>query len=281
MAHSLSPGMHEIIYSILGLDWVYIKKEISPDKLEDFIESIKIDKKIRGFNLTIPHKEAVISLLDEVDEQALQIGAVNTVLKTDAGLKGFNTDWMGFLSDITALLGGPPANKTTLLIGCGGAGLSVLEALSYSNFSTGGESDVYLYDIDRNKAEMVASISRMNLNLHPINKEDLEETLSQADLLVNASPLGMKEGDFFPLKISPSNMKAGLSVYDLVYNRKTELLKNAEELNLKALGGLGMLAGQGLEAFKIWYGKNLEESKLLSIKTAMVEYLKKEVGRDD
>lgn len=279
--HSLSPGMHSVIYSLLDINWEYLKEDVPEPELGGFIAKVKNNSRLAGFNVTIPHKRSIIKYLDCIDDKAKTIGAVNTVKKTTEGLFGYNTDWMGFLTDLEELIGSPPSGKDCVLFGCGGGALAVIEALSYSNCKLSVNSKIFVYDLDSERALEVSRKKRINLEVIAIGKDELPSALKRAKLFINASPLGMREGDPAPVNLSQTGLKNEFAVYDLVYNRKTELLREAERLMLKARGGIGMLAGQGLEAFKIWYDEKIEDKKLSAIKAEMIKYLRGKVKVND
>jgi len=278
--------MHQVIYDTLGLDWKYIKREIrGAGELQGFMNYARSNPCL-GFNVTIPHKQTVMEYLDEVDPAAARVGAVNTVRKEpDGKLAGFNTDWKGFLEDIKASLGVDPAGKKAALIGCGGAARAVIEAFRYASETSELSGEVYLYDIESEKArELAADAGRVPGALSVYAAEDADsfgDILGKVSILVNASPAGMGEGDEPPIETGLLKRIRGLAVYDLIYNRRTELLKEAGSLGLSNSGGAGMLAGQGLEAFKIWYRRRVNPRKQRKIKEKMTRYLKERVGSDD
>jgi shikimate dehydrogenase len=198
---------------------------------------------ICGVNITIPHKENIIPLLDHLGPLVEQIGSVNTVLNSAGKLTGYNTDAPGFLTDIKSK-GFRPMNATTMLFGAGGAGKAVAAALSMS-----GAKTIYITDTDAKKAQALAK-STSKAVFVPI--ETWKEKLSSCGLLVNATPLGMHPGKTF---ILAAELPKRIFVYDLVYNRATELSAECKKKGVKYSNGLGMLLRQGAIAFELFTGK--------------------------
>jgi shikimate dehydrogenase len=240
--HTLSPLMHNSAFDALGLDIRYIAFKVSPDDLRDAVRAIKA-LNLLGVNITIPHKEKVIPLLDVVDDEATFIGAVNTVVHSDGRLHGYNTDGRGFinsLSDEDISFEG----KRILIIGAGGAARSISYCLSEKSES------LYLYDIDTPKAKnLVNDLSRFRKGIYLLR--DLKET-ERLDIIINATPLGWKDDD--PLPFSPAFISPDMVVCDLVY-KNTRLLKEAGHRGAKTLNGSGMLLWQGVLAFELWTGQ--------------------------
>jgi len=238
--HSLSPAMHNAAFEYLNLDYCYVAFSVRPDLLEDAIRAIKA-LNLKGVNVTVPHKERVIPFLDEVDGEASFIGAVNTILNTDGKLIGYNTDGRGFMESLKEA-GIQVEGKTALIIGAGGASRAVSYYLSER------VERLYLWDIDKNKLEgLVRDLNsiRGNIGIKEINN------LEGIDILINATPLGLKDTD--PCPVDTSLITAGMTVCDLIY-KDTPILKAASEMGCKTLNGLGMLLHQGILAFEIWTG---------------------------
>lgn len=275
--HSLSPAMHNAAFKHLDIDAEYRKFEVKPEELEDFLlKNIKVkdtegnliwSKEIVGFNITIPHKIRAREILDKKykaplkHEQfnAILTGAVNTVKRTADTVEYFNTDVLAFQTALREDLKFDAKNKIALLIGCGGAGRAIIAALSWKDI---GISKIYVYDINNAQVESTKEhFSKLSKNLQDIVKkkvefislEQLSTKIKASQLLVNASPVGMKEGDSSP--IDKKLLHEGLSIYDVIYNRKTQLIKDAELLKLSAVDGLGMFLYQGAHAFEFWTGK--------------------------
>jgi len=264
--HSLSPDMHNSAFNALGLNSVYVAFDIDPDNIEEAARAIRV-MGIKGINITIPHKQTIIPYLDEVSPDAKLTGAVNTVKNENGKLSGYNTDVGGFLRAIREDLDFSPEGNTLFLIGAGGAARAVLSA-----FCMNGGAVVYITDIVHDKATELANQFKANFEnitintLEIDNKSTVAEKLSEADLLVNASPAGMDGVGSLDIPLTSLNKNA--VVYDLVYKPPdTNLLKEAKQLGHKASGGLSMLLYQGAESFEIWTGED-----------APVEIMKKALG---
>jgi len=245
LGHSVSPAMQNKAFEKLGLDYEYSPLEVPPEKLEETIEKLRNDQNVVGFNVTVPHKEAIIPFLDEIDESAKLIGAVNTVVNKNGKLIGHNTDGRGFIQSLKEDAGFDPKGKKVVVLGAGGASRAVTRMLALN-----GISFLVLKDIEKDKA--FALKEELNIPKIIVNPSDLQEHIDNADLLVNATPIGMHpKTDQSPL---PENTKLhpNLLVYDLVYNpAKTKLMKAAA----KSCSGLGMLVHQGALAFELWTGQ--------------------------
>lgn len=264
--HSLSPDMHNSAFNELGLDSVYVAFDIDPDNIGEATNSIRT-MGIKGINITIPHKQAIMAHLDEVSPDATLTGAVNTVKNDNGKLSGFNTDVGGFLRAIREDLDFTPEGKTLFLIGAGGAARAVLSA-----FCMNGGTVVYIADILKDKASELADQFKANfenIRFETVQMEDkntISDKFSESDILVNASPAGMDGVGSHDIPLN--DLKKSAVVYDLVYKpQNTNLLTDAKELGHKASGGLTMLLYQGAESFEIWTGE-----------TAPVSVMKKALG---
>jgi len=254
VSHSLSPIMHNAAFKKLKLDCVYIAFDIHPTNLDSATRAIK-SLGILGANVTIPHKERIISFLDETYPEVALTGAVNTVKNENGKLTGYNTDVEGFLIAIKEDLEVTPKGLRVFLLGAGGAARAVLTALCMN-----GASEIYLINRTLDKANALASKfkkSYKDISIEPYSLEDtdsVERSLRTADLLINASSSGM-EG-VASIKLQLELLPKDSMIYDLVYKpRETDLLKGAKELGLKAAGGLSMLIYQGAKSFEIWTGE--------------------------
>lgn len=240
--HTLSPAMHNSALKTLGLDMCYIPFRVLPEYLHDAVNAVR-GLNLLGVNITVPHKEKVIPLLDEVDKEALFIGAVNTVVNSDRKLKGYNTDGRGFMSSLLEA-DISPEGKDIFIIGTGGAS----RAISY--YLSEKASNLFLYDIDRPKAEKLTSdLQNIRSNITLVNNIN---DINKYHILINATPLGLKSDD--PLPFDPSHISSDLVVCDLVY-KKTRLIQEAEKKGAKTIDGSGMLLWQGVLAFELWTGK--------------------------
>src|SRR3990172_8171145 len=237
--HTLSPLMHNAAFEHLGIDYCYLPFSVHPDSLKNAVEAIRA-LRLTGVNITIPHKESVIPYLDNVNEEALFIGAVNTIVNQEGQLTGYNTDGRGFMrslseNNISA------DNKKVLIVGAGGAS----RAISY--YLSEKADTLYLFDIDKIKLEkLAADLSGIRDNIAILHDT---ADLSSFDLLINATPLGLKATDPLPLDVSV--LSARQTVCDLIY-KTTPFQSLAAQKGCKAIDGLGMLLWQGVLAFELW-----------------------------
>ena len=239
--HTLSPSMHNAAFDYLGLDYCYVPFLVKPDMLADAVRAVR-SLDLAGVNVTVPHKERVIQFLDAVDEEASFIGAVNTIQNVDGRLTGFNTDGRGFMESL-AVAGIPVEGKSVLIIGAGGAS----RAVSY--YLSDKADRLSLFDIDAAKVErLVADLATIRTN---VSRSASIDNLEGFDIVINATPLGLKETDPSPVDISL--IRNTMTVCDLIY-KKTPLLTDASRKGCKTLDGLGMLLYQGVFAFEIWTG---------------------------
>lgn len=239
--HSLSPIIHNAAFKYLGLDCCYVPFLVRQEFLKDAVNAVKA-LNLAGINVTVPHKENVIPFLDEVDEEASLIGAVNAIVNKDGKLTGYNTDGRGFIKSMSEAH--ISVNKKKILIlGAGGA----CRAISY--YLSEKADRLFLYDIDKKKADrLIRDISNIhnNISFRYINK------LDDIDIIINATPLGLKKND--PLPVSLYLIKPKHIVCDLIY-KNTEWLNKASGKGCKTLNGMGMLLWQGAYTFKLFTGK--------------------------
>lgn len=248
--HSLSPKMHNAAFSALGINAEYLLYELEENKIGSFLEKAPASS-ISGVNITVPYKEKVIPFLKKISAEAGLIGAVNTIKVNDGKLEGFNTDGEGFIKHLKEDLEFNPAHRRVALIGAGGASRAVSVYLSKS-----GVKQLSIFDVDINRAESLIRHLRDNFSAidYKAAATIVDLDINGADLLINATPIGMKEAD--PLLVDEKLIHPGQLVYDLIYNPKeTKLLKAARLKGAAVSNGLGMLLYQGMVAFEIWTGK--------------------------
>ena len=249
ISHSKSPLIHNYWIKTYNLDGSYEAIDIAPEELKTGVERL-IDEGYKGFNVTIPHKEAIMELCDSVDHNAQAIGAVNTVLIEDGKLRGMNTDGFGFLNNIWDF---DPEfefeDKNVVVLGAGGAARAIISGLI-------GEmvAHVHLLNRTREKAEKIQDEMSFTSDLIQVhNWENSSQILNKADLLVNTTSLGMEGHP--PLDIDISDLPGEALVNDIVYAPlETELLKKANMRGNIAITGIGMLIHQARPAFKEWFG---------------------------
>ncbi len=253
LKHTLSPHFQNAAFAYLGLDARYIPFEISPAELSTAFSGLK-GLGARGINVTIPHKQAVLKLLDSVSPEAKGIGAVNTVVFKGGKTKGYNTDGKGFIRSLKSDLKFGPKGKAVFLYGCGGGAQAIAFMLAKE-----GARSIAFTDLDERRAEALSSkiekdFRKCAVKHVPFSAALIEREVLGSDLLVNASPVGMHKGD--PCIVNPKALHAKLAVYDIVYNPPvTPLIGEAKKRGLKAANGLGMLLYQGVLSFELFTGK--------------------------
>jgi shikimate dehydrogenase len=236
--HSLSPLMHNATYKKMKIDASYVSVRV--ENLADAIQRIR-ERNIRGVSITLPFKTAVMPYLDQVDEGALTIGAVNTIVHDDnEGLTGYNTDWIGLVRDLEDHL--EIHNKTFAILGAGG----MARAAVFGILKRGGSSLI----INRTVTTGEGVAEEFGCPFYPL--AEIENI--RADCLINTTPVGMApEREKSPIK---KEVLANFRwVMDCIYNPlMTQLLKDAEEMGCATLDGVGMFIHQGAEQIKIWTG---------------------------
>lgn len=244
IGHSRSPLMHNCALKALHRDGVYLPFEV--DDVSEFIRDFvrpttrKIDWRLRGLSVTIPHKLAIIPHLDFIDMTAQRIGAVNTVLVEGDQLHGYNTDAVGAMRPLDALIDVKSARIA--VIGAGGAARAICYGLSERG------ADVTIYARDLRKAQLLADEFKARTGL-------IEGFDGQADVVVNCTPIGMHGHSEDHSPIEAEHLRGVRLVYDLVYNpEETALLREARAEGCRTLGGLAMLVGQAAEQFRLWTG---------------------------
>jgi len=248
--HSLSPGMHNAAFKELKLDNIYVPFHVKAEELEEAILGA-YSLKIKGLNITIPHKTEVIKYLDYLDIAAGLIGAVNTIEFGENGAVGHNTDGIGAVKAIEEI--NPVKNKKVLILGAGGASRAICFQLLLS-----GVDNLIIANRTIEKANELRNDLVEKLE-HEVTVTRLDETLQRelvdTDILINTTPIGMFPNINQKPAVNANMMHQDLVVNDIVYNPiKTGLLKEAEKAGAKSISGIKMLMYQGVEAFKIWTG---------------------------
>ncbi len=250
--HSLSPVFQNSAFEYLGLDYIYIPFEIKPKDLKFATKSIKIFS-IVGVNVTIPHKKEIIKYIDELDTTSEILGVVNTIHNIDGKLKGYTTDGDGFIKSLKEEGNFNPKNKNIFILGAGGSSYAICGALIKEKVNYIFISNRTYENALKLKKHLNKKLNFKNVEIIPFEKRNEKNIWKNIDIIINTTSVGMKEND--PLLIEKSNIEKVKFVYDIVYNRKTELLKVAEELKIPNLDGLSMLIYQGAISFEIWTGK--------------------------
>lgn len=257
VAHSLSPVLHGHWLKRYGIDGSYEAFPVRPEDLAEAISGLRRDG-LRGTNLTVPHKAAAMALVDNVDETAQRIGAVNTLFMTpDGTLNATNTDAYGLIENIRAAapdaLEGRFGGKPVVILGAGGAARAAVVGLADI-----GVSEIRIVNRTVARAESLAGIvSDQDVVVRALDWEKRDEALAGAGLLVNTTTLGM-EGQA-PLHINLDSLSEAAVVNDIVYAPlETELLSAARARGNPAVDGLGMLLHQARAGFREWFGVDPE-----------------------
>lgn len=245
--HSKSPVMQNAWFEELSIDATYIPIRVSSESLESAVAGLKT-LGASGWNVTIPHKTAIIPYLDELDELAEKMGAVNTVVRTKEGkLKGYNTDGVGFVRSLEEAVGKSHKDKPVLLIGAGGAARGIAFAMQQQGYTN-------LTIANRTVANAKSIVDEMGVG-NAISLADAEESLADFGILVQMTSAGLATGNF-SMPFSLEQLAEGAIVADIVYNPlMTPFLKAADEKGATVVTGLGMFVHQGAIAFEHWLGE--------------------------
>ncbi|MCM8787790.1 MAG: shikimate dehydrogenase [Candidatus Omnitrophica bacterium] len=249
--HSFSPSMHMAAFKALNIDAEYKLFEVEQKNLKKFINSLT-EKNIKGLNVTVPYKEKVFEFvkINKKESYLHKIGAINTIVVKNKTLCGHNTDIFGFECDLKEKKINVK-NKKVALLGAGGAARAVVYVLGKKNAKS-----ISIYDIDEEKSINLANlINNLFFDIETKIAKNIEELeIEKKDILINATPVGLKETD--PCLISQELLHKNLIVYDLIYNPpETKLLSFAKKRGLKYFNGLGMLLHQGALSFEYFTGK--------------------------
>jgi shikimate dehydrogenase len=252
VAHSFSGGMQQAAFDALGVDARYELWDRRPLDLADAVAELRGDDFL-GANITVPHKEHVVPLVDKLSEEAQAIGAVNVIARDGKKLIGHNTDVAGFKSALDKIVGRQKMPRYAVVLGAGGAARAVTYALI-----TGGFQRVVVFNRHLHRAEGMVrhfgkSAAHMDLRAMPWHESVLEAELSKTKLLVNATSIGLVPGQTpIPAELLPPD----LLVLDLIYNpSQSQLLKDAAAARDTVLNGEHMLLQQGAKSFELWTGK--------------------------
>lgn len=256
VAHSLSPLLHQAMIDQTGAAYRYDVRTVRPEELPAFVRWAK-NGGCAGFNVTMPHKEAILPLLDEVDATAASCGAVNTVCIREGRAIGHNTDGAGFL-DSLAGQGFYPQGRTVLLLGAGGAAKAVGHALAAAG---AGRIIVCARRLERTAA-LAAQLPNCGEDI-VLAQDAMQQAAAACDLLVNATPLGMAGSPAFAGLDFLQAMPPHAVVYDLVYHpRRTALLEAAARQGLRTVGGIDLLIRQAVRAFTFFTGETPDTAAL-------------------
>lgn len=253
--HSLSPIMHQASFNALGFEGTYEKMAVPPEELDAKLTELAADG-FGGLNITIPLKEVALKLMDELDPSAELLGAVNTVIFKDGKRYGACTDGFGFQTAVEKNFDFDFSGKTVFFVGCGGAGRAAALTSAQAGATHIILSDMSTERTDPVAAEILAKFPETKVTC-AIEETERIELAKTADLIVNATPIGMREDDPSPLPAEAFN--ANQAVYDMVYlYPQTSIMKPALAKGAKAANGLDMLATQGARSFEMWTGKSAD-----------------------
>lgn len=251
LGHSLSPVIHNTALRMLGFNYIYVPLPVEPERLAEAVRGLRAVH-CGGFNVTIPHKVAIMPLLDKVDDTARAVGAVNTVVRRRDRLVGYNTDGSGFIRSLTAA-GITIAGKRAVLLGAGGAARAIL----YSLLMHGATATVTARQVVKARAmvESLGAVAR-GVAVYSWDSPESVTALSQCALCINCTPIGMApHADAMP-PIDLTVLPRTAAVCDVVYNPPvTALLAEAARLGYQTVSGMGMLIQQGAMAFELWTGQ--------------------------
>lgn len=250
LSHSLSPAMHQYLLNEIGQMGRYHTFEVPEQRLADKVRELK-SLGFRGFNVTVPYKQAIMSHLDDIDEEARFIGAVNTVLLKNGRLSGFNTDSHGFIKALK-INQVQTKDNAAVVLGAGGAARAVI-----FNLIRCGIKKLFIFNRTLQRAESLSGevakfCDSAEITFGELKKDEVTRGINACQLIVNATPLGMWPN----VNQSPylfESDASGLAAIDLIYNPlQTMFLKTAEQAGAKTIDGLDMFIFQGVEALKIW-----------------------------
>lgn len=252
VAHSLSPAFQQAAFDHEHLPVRYELRDVAPGDLAEAVAALRADPDAIGANVTIPHKEAIGSLLDTVDEEATAVGAVNTIVRAGARLIGRNTDVTGFRSALELLVDGRQPPRDVLLLGAGGGARAVLAVLATSGAARIAIANRHLHRGEKLARAVSAAAPHLTLRPVPWHESVLADEATRAGLIINATSLGLRGESPLP----GGAFHAGQLVIDLAYGPdETPLVRAARAGGAEAIDGREMLLGQGAAAFTLWTGR--------------------------
>ncbi len=267
VSHSKSPLIQNAMLRHLGLEPVYTYHTVKLEELATFVEEAKSDGKLFGFNATMPHKQALLPLLDRIDREAEELGAVNTVTIQNGKAVGHNTDGRGFLAALQNELGVNPTDKVVTILGAGGAARAVATALAQS-----GAGRVNICNRKVERAEELSCAFPTVLFPASLAEKTLSALAEDTQILINCTSLGMTgQSDFHDLSFL-SAMPQGALVCDLVYQpTDTTLLRSARDRGMSTMDGLSMLIHQAIFSLEHFLGQELDHSQLAQVARQALE----------
>ena len=251
IAHSRSPLMHNAAFRALGIDADYTAVHVTREGLPDFLNSARTA--MNGFNVTVPHKNAVIPFLDGITPRAALAGSVNTVSVRDGKLFGDTTDATGLERAVQEVFGLPLKGANVCILGCGG----VVRALVF-HLADAGCASIRILNRTAEKAaqlttELLKHVPAFDCGFAALDDlQSIKAALDSSDLVIQCTSLGLRDGDGSP--VDPELIPASACLFDTIY-RETDILTRCRARGLRVSGGLPMLVHQGAESFRIWTGR--------------------------
>ncbi|AXI40172.1 MAG: shikimate dehydrogenase [Bacillaceae bacterium] len=258
IGHSLSPLIHNDAFDYLNMNARYHAFQVKGEELEQAVKGMKA-LGIKGFNVTVPHKVSIIPFLDELDESAQLLHAVNTVKNEDGRLIGFNTDGYGFYLSLKEHIDNTnPRDLKVLLIGAGGAARAIYTTLAKEGFAF-----IDIVNRTAERAHLLKENCSYETKGNVYSFQQLDQTSNEYDVIIQTTSIGMKPNiEEKPIELT-GRVHGGTVVADIIYNPlKTMLLKEAEKLGLKTVDGVGMFVYQGACAFQIWTNVEPDVSRM-------------------
>ena len=265
IGHSISPVFQQAALDVIGFDGVYEAWDVAPEGVGEFVAGLRSPGTL-GINVTVPHKEAVIPFLDEVDDWASTAGAVNTIVNRDGRLTGHNTDGIGFLRALREGAGFDPRGRDVLVLGAGGSARGVVYALARA-----GIAQLFIANRTLERAERLAHLAiDSGVASEALALSDAPGATREVALIVNCTSMGMVHGpDETGAPLSAADIPSTVLVNDLVYNPlETPLLREAARAGAATLGGIQMLVYQGAASFEMWTGHDAPVAVMLEAATA-------------
>lgn len=246
VAHSLSPAIHNAAFAALGLPWTYLAFEVAPGRVAQAVRGMRALAGFDGMSVTAPHKLAAANEVDGLSPDAMALGVVNTVVRQpDGRLRGESTDGPGLLASLVDS-GFDPVGRRCVVIGAGGAARAITRSLARS-----GAAEVMVVNRTRENAIRTCAFAGA------VGRVGEPQDVVNAELVVNATPLGMIGGDDDRLVLDPAHLREGQLVVDLVYDPPlTPFLQAARDRGATAVNGLGMLVHQAALQFSLWTGED-------------------------
>jgi shikimate dehydrogenase len=267
--HTVSPQMYNAIFQELGLDYIHVPFLVHPKDVGEAVKGIRA-LNIRGVNVTMPHKRAVIKYLDEIEPLAKRIDAVNAIINTDGVLKGYNFDAPGFIQPLLSS-GFQPGGKNVVVLGAGGGARAVTFALADKGANLTILNRLQEFDWAKELAASLSGFTGKEVKAYELTESNLKQYLSRADLLVNATCVGF-DALVKETPVPARHLRKDLPVYDIVFSPLvTRLLSEAKEVGAKTIPGMEMIVGQGILFYETITGL---KTPVETMKNAVLNVLK-------